>query len=151
MNRKKIEQLIYNYTFMLREVIRLESMYYGTDSSPSNRGVAQYGLEAAMPKGTAIRSAAEMDAMDRRELRMYNRIIEYRSKIILIEGAAELLENDVHRVIFDCMTDGMSYRSIGQHLGMSRNRLNESRNEMIEFLLNTNHFNQKSQKGQKGH
>lgn len=145
MNQKKLEQLIYNYTFMLREMIRLESMYYGIDSSPSNRGVAQYGLEAAMPKGSSGKSIAELDTMDRRELRMFRRINEYRAKIRLIDEAAELLENDVHRVIFDCMTDGMSYRSIGQHLGMSRNRLTESRNEMIQSLLETSHFNQKDQ------
>lgn len=52
MNRKDIENLVNNYHWMVKEVYRLQKVLYGSTISMKNWGVAQYGLEAAMPKGS---------------------------------------------------------------------------------------------------
>lgn len=52
MNRKDIENLVNNYHWMVKEVYRLQKVLYGSTISMKNWGVAQYGLEVAMPKGS---------------------------------------------------------------------------------------------------
>ncbi|ARK23296.1 hypothetical protein SporoP37_00380 [Sporosarcina sp. P37] len=145
MNQKKIEELIYSYSFMQREVIRLEGIYFRVSDSGRSWGVAQYGIEAAMPKGSSIRSAVEIDAMDKREQRMWNRIQAYEAKIELLDAAYDLLEDDMQKVIFDCMTDGMSYRSIAEHIGVSRHVIREKKDEMIQLFIESGHFDQNDQ------
>lgn len=49
MNPKDIENLINSYHWMVKEVRRLQRVLYGSVIPMKNWGVAQYGLEAAMP------------------------------------------------------------------------------------------------------
>lgn len=151
MKHKDIEQLIYSYSFMQREVIRLESIYFRVSDNNRSWGVAQYGIDAAMPKGSSIRSAVEIEAMDKRELRMWHRINAYDAKIDLLDSAYELLVDDMQKVIFDCMTDGMSYRSIAEHIGVSRHVIREKKDEMVQLFIDSGHFDQKDQCNQNNH
>ncbi|MCT6942609.1 MAG: hypothetical protein M3Z62_19500, partial [Metasolibacillus sp.] len=56
-----IGYMINNYRLWKKEIARLERALYGGSRNMSSWGVAQYGLEATMPKGSSIRSAAEME------------------------------------------------------------------------------------------
>lgn len=78
MNKKEIENLIYEYHWRKREVSRLINIIYGTSESYRSVGISQYGVEATLPKpNTNLKSHAEMDAMDAmdaREKRLLNRL-----------------------------------------------------------------------------
>ncbi|TWJ99384.1 hypothetical protein CHCC20493_1924 [Bacillus licheniformis] len=62
MYKKEIEKLISSYHWMAKEVQRLQRVLYGSDIPMRSWGVAQYGLEAAMPKGSPGKSQAELKA-----------------------------------------------------------------------------------------
>src|SRR5690625_692374 len=144
MNKKEIESLIYEYHWRKREVSRLENILYGTSDSYRSVGVAQYSVEATLPKpNTNLKSHAEMDAMDAREKRLLNRLKEYEEKVRTVEKMADYLTNDKHLIILDCMMEGMSYRSIAAHLGIGRTKIWEMKDEMLNTIIT-------SQKGQNG-
>ncbi|MCY9443217.1 sigma-70 family RNA polymerase sigma factor, partial [Bacillus spizizenii] len=45
-----------------------------------------------------------------------------------------------HKVIYDWMMDGMSYRAIGLHLGISRETVRKMKDELINQLCQDCHF-----------
>lgn len=146
MNEKQIESLIYQYHWRKKEVSRLEFILWGSAGHFRSVGVAQYGIEATLPKpNTNLKSYAEMDEMDAREKRQYERYEKFNAIVKFIEGLEKHLNNDKHLIIFDCMLEGMSYRSIADHLQISRSKLNPMKDKML------NQLSQKSQKDQINH
>lgn len=120
MNQKEIENLINSYHWMVKEVHRLQRVLYGSVIPMKNWGIAQYGLEAAMPKGSPGKSQAELRQMDMREERLFKRLKYYEERVYAVELGAEKIKGEQHKVIYDCMMEGMSYRAISLHLGFSR-------------------------------
>lgn len=76
MNPKDIENLINSYHWMVKEVQRLQRVFYGSAIPMKNWGVAQYGLDAAIPKGSPGKSQAELRQMDMREERLFKRLMQ---------------------------------------------------------------------------
>lgn len=142
MDRKEIENLISDYQWMKREITRLDELLYGIGSpgGGGNSGVAQYGIEATLPKGSGLISQVELDNLDRREKKLLQRIIHYKNKIELIELGEDLIEDPVQQVIYSCMMSGMSYRAIGKHVGVSREQVRRLRNDVIYHLCQNGHF-----------
>ena len=140
-----MENLIYEYHWREKEVNRLENILWGGRSThgPSFGLVQQLGIEATLPKPNVnIKSPTEIDAMERREQRLYKRWEEYREVVLTIEMLADYLENEQQKIILDCMMEGMSYRSIADHLGNNRNKIREMKEDMLcqicqkcQFLL----------------
>ena len=136
MNTKGIERLIYEYHWRKKEVARIESILWGAGKAIfKSVGVAQYGVEATLPKpNTSLKSYAEMDYMDAREKRLLKRYEEYTEKVTAVEAMAEFLYNDKHLIILDCMMEGMSYRSIADHLGISTTKLWHMKCDMLNII-----------------
>lgn len=137
-----MEQLIRDYRWMKNEVSRLQEIIHGCQVPMGSWGVAQYGIDAAMPKGSSIRSAREMEAMDLRDKRQLERLKKYESYVYAIEKAPDFLDGEKNKIVFDCMLDGMSYRKIGNHLEMSRDRVREVKDDIIGQLCQNGHFRQ---------
>ena len=137
-----MEQLIRDYRWMKNEVFRLQTIIYGHQVPMGSWGVAQYGIDAAMPKGSSIRSVEEMDAMDLRDKRQWDRLKKYESYIYAIEKAPDFLAGEKNKIVFDCMLDGMSYRKIGNHLEISRDKVREVKDDIISQLCQNGHFRQ---------
>lgn len=137
-----MEQLIRDYRWMKNEVSRLQTIIYGHQIPMVSWGVAQYGIEAAMPKGSSIRSAKEMEAMDLRDKRQWERLRKYESYVYAIEKAPDFLTGEKNKIVFDCMLDGMSYRKIGNHLEISRDKVREVKEDIISQLCQNGHFRQ---------
>jgi hypothetical protein len=129
-----IERLLRDYSWMVREIHRLEKSLYGGGSTGRSWGVAQYGLEAAMPKGSGGISKVELAAMDEREERIFKRIKKLTMKVEAVEYAAEHIEGEMHKVVFDCLVEGMSYREISKHLGVSRTRVSQIKTEVMNQI-----------------
>ena len=115
-----VEYLVSNYRFWKKEIQRLERVLYGTNSSMGSWGVAQYGLDAAMPKGSSIRSEEELKRMDIRELDRIKRLEKMRTYVYALEVACNVIEDEQLQTIYDCLLDGMSYRQIAEHLATSK-------------------------------
>lgn len=134
MNKIQIEAVIYQYHWRYKELERIHNILFGIGFSQSV-GVAQYGVEAVMPKGnTSLKSHAEMNAMDYRERRQYERYLKYKNIVQFVESIEKYVKCDIQLVIYDCMLEGMSYRSIAAHLGMSTGKLHETKESMLNDL-----------------
>nr|WP_238409502.1 hypothetical protein [Bacillus safensis] len=94
MNKKEIEGLVHNYHWMAKEVQRLQHVLYGTDIPMRSWGVAQYGIEATLPKGSKGKSQAELRDMDMREERLFKRLRKYEECVYAIEAAASKIEGE---------------------------------------------------------
>ncbi|WP_164219359.1 sigma-70 family RNA polymerase sigma factor [Virgibacillus sp. YIM 98842] len=142
MDVKEIENLIYQYHWRKREMDRIEGILWRSFSkSPSVGLVSQYGVEATLPKpNTSIKSQAEMEAMDARERRLLNRWREYKQIVQSIESMGDCLQDPQQLIILDCMMEGMSYRSIADHLGINRNKIREMKENMLCQICQKCHF-----------
>lgn len=140
MLKERIEHLLRDYHWMKKEVDRLQRIVYGYATPMKSWGVAQYGIEATMPKGSRGKSQAELKEMDLREERQYKRLKKYEEIVFAIEMAADLLEDEKDKVIYDCLLDGMSYRSIADHVGISRNQAKKAKEAILSHLSQKSHF-----------
>jgi DNA-binding CsgD family transcriptional regulator len=137
---KAIEDLLKDYFWMKNEVKRLSVLLYGVSIPMRSWGVAQYGIEAAMPKGSSGKSQAELRDMDIKEERMHKRLGSYQEKVYAIEIAAEFLEDEKSKIVYDCLLEGMSYREIGNHLGMSKDKARTIKASIIRQLRQKRQF-----------
>ena len=137
---EEIDELIRSYSWMKNEVYRLQGIIYGSPVSMKYWGVAQYGDEAALPKGSSGKSQAELKEMDLKEERQYKRLKQYEIQVYAIEMAGDLLETEKDKVIFDCLLDGMSYRTIGQQLGINKDQVKTIRRSIIIQLCQKRQF-----------
>jgi DNA-binding CsgD family transcriptional regulator len=137
---EQIEALIKDYPWMRKEVDRLERILYGHSTPMRSWGVALYGIEAAMPRGSSGKSQAELRKMDIREERAYKRLEKFQDTVYALEIAAEFLEDEKEKVIYDCMIDGMSFREIAYHIGISRNQVKKAKESILSQLSQKSQF-----------
>lgn len=140
MNKKELESLIYSYHWRKREVNRLERILYGSSVIERSVGVSRYGIEATLPKGSPLKSHAELEQLDLRDQLLLKRYNKHIDKVLLVERIAEWLEDEIHQIIIDCMMEGMSYRSIAAHLGVNREKIRELKEEMLCHICQNCHF-----------
>jgi DNA-binding NarL/FixJ family response regulator len=137
---EQLEELIRDYSWMKNEVRRLEYAIYGRSYPMRSWGVAQYGIEATLPKGSPGKSQAELRDMDVREERLLKRLKRYEERVYALEMATELLATEKEKVVYDCLLDGMSFRSIAYHVGMSRNQVKKTKDEILSQLSQKSQF-----------
>ncbi|MCQ6275760.1 hypothetical protein JMM81_12420 [Bacillus sp. V3B] len=129
MMKWQIEEWIRDYNFMLREIARLNRLlnmpHFG------QKLTATYGDEAGMPKGSGGISQAELRQMDIRE----RRLIKYEMIIEFLEIATDSLEDEKEKVVYDCMIEGMSYTSIANHLGFSRDTIRKVKEGILGNIV----------------
>src|SRR3954464_4326067 len=111
-----ITELIRDYRMMKREIERLQRIIYGTVQPMRSWGVALYGIEASMPRGSKGKSQAELRDMDIRELKQLARLEEYEIKVVAIESAGDLLNSEILKICYDCMLEGLTRKQIAMHL-----------------------------------
>ncbi|PJZ00369.1 sigma-70 family RNA polymerase sigma factor [Bacillus vallismortis] len=128
----EIEEWIRDYKFMLREISRLTSILDTAviSSVTGTNGVSQYGIEATLPKGSKGISQAELRQLDRREKRLY----KFEAIVDFLDRAIEELTDEKHRIVLDCMLDGMKYREIALHLGVSRETVRRIKEKIVCHL-----------------
>lgn len=132
----KLLQLIEDFKWKENEIERLQTLVYGK-SFPIriSYGVAQYGIEAAMPKGSSGLSAVEEAAAEKDEKRRVNKIKTYQhdqqmvERIALIPGVVDI---PLRATVIDCMICGMDMAAIGRHLNKDRKVISAIRDKIIE-------------------
>lgn len=129
-----IEYMISNYRLWKREIARLERVLYGGHRSMSSWGVAQYGDIAAMPKGSSIRSAKELERMDYRDRIQYARLTRLESYVFALEVGIDVLKGEEIRTIYDCLLEGWTYRDIADHLNIAVSSVHRKRKKIVEQM-----------------
>lgn len=119
--------LIRDYRMMKKEVGRLQRIICGTAFPMISWGVAQYGIESTLPKGSSGKSHAELLIMDIREQKQYERMRSYERKIFAIESAGDFLDREILKIVYDCMLSGMTRKQIAIHLEISVDSLDKLR------------------------
>lgn len=130
----QLSQLIKDYRWMKNEISRLQRIVYGSTFPMQSWGVAQYGIEAVMPKGSKGKSHAEMDAMDVRERKQIERLKVYERNVFALEMAVDALEDERQKIIYDCLLDEMTYRQIALHLAVSKDYVQKQKNEIVRQI-----------------
>lgn len=129
-----ITQMIKDYRWMSQEVERLQSLIYGWSSPMHSWGVAQYGIEAVMPKGSKGKSVAELMKAETLEEKRRKRLQRYEVEIFLLETLADIFETESQKVIYDSILEGETYREIGMRLGVSKDYVQKQKREIIRQL-----------------
>ena len=132
-----VTELIRDYRMMKREIERLQQILYGKCLPMRSWGVAQYGIEAAMPKGSSIRSQEEMKDMDIREQKQVRRLKDYQKKVFALEYIGDFLDKEILKIVYDCMLSGMTRRQIAVHLSLSVDSVDKLRAE-VKSQIGTN-------------
>ena len=102
-----ITVLIRDYRMMKREIERLQKIVYGAPMPMLSWGVAQYGIEATLPKGSKGKSQAELRDMDIREQKQIERLKEYERKVFAIESAADFLDREILKICYDLINESL--------------------------------------------
>ena len=129
-----IEYMISNYRLWKREIQRLERMLYGGYRSMSSWGVAQYGLDAAMPKGSSIMPKSELERLDVRERSQLARLGRLESYVYALEAAYDILKSEQQKIIYDCLLDGMTYRQIAEHMASSKDFVYRQKKDIVRQI-----------------
>lgn len=130
-----VTQMIKDFKWMRNEVSRLQKLLYGHNLPIQNWGVAQYGIEAVMPKGSKGKSNAELKRVESLEERRNNRLKRYETEVYLLETLGDTLQNETQKVIYDCLLESMTYREIGLHLVISKDNVQKQKKEIIQQLI----------------
>lgn len=129
-----ISKLIREYRRMKNEIERLNRVLYGSSSFIRSYGVARYGIEATLPRGSSLRSIAELEAMDLREQKQIERLERYERYVYALELAFDILEDETQKIIYDCLLDGMTYRQIAAHLSVSKDYVHKHKKDIVRQI-----------------
>lgn len=132
-----VSELIRDYRMMKREIERLQKIIYGQSVPMRSWGVAQYGIEATLPKGSSGKSQVELRDMDIREQKQVARLKEYQRRVYAIESAGDYLDREILKIVYDCMLSGMTRQEIAIHLEISRDSVDKLRSD-IKAQIGTN-------------
>lgn len=132
---QKTEEDIRDYNWMEREVRRLEREIDEAImiSGFSNSLTAQYGIEAAMPKGQGLKLST-MSVSEKQYERKLKRVEKLQEKINKIDRAVEKITDGRQLAVLECMLDRVPMNMIAQHVGVSRQTLNDIKREIITKL-----------------
>lgn len=126
MDKYEIEQTLRDYHWMVREIARLREML----SDAGERVVRNYeGLD--MPKPQGRRSDPVLLEASRRE-RLWRKLQKYDQKVKFVQERMDFIEDEREKTVLDCLLDGMSIRSIADHMGLSRRHVQNIKDRIIE-------------------
>lgn len=128
-NKHHIYGILKNYFWMVREIQRWEYELKQT----SFTGVAQYGLEATLPKPQGIVGKALENEIVRRSEKS-KRLIKYSEEVNFINERRGNVTDEKEKVILDCILDGLSLTAISKHLRMSRKQITVIRDNIVDQM-----------------
>ncbi|AYK09259.1 hypothetical protein [Brevibacillus laterosporus] len=126
---QRTEEEIRDYKYMQVEIIRIQR--YLKDAGDGT--VAQYGIEAAMPKGKGITGDKTHAEVARRE-RKWKRLKKLQETIERIHLAAETIKNEQERLVLEALLDGERNNMIAKEIGVSRQRYYEIKRSVITSM-----------------
>lgn len=132
---EEVEQTIKDYKFLVKRARNLEFMIYGESvtSTGKSYGVAQYGDEAAMPRGSGTNLHA-LDLEEEKLKRMKTRLELLNLKVEAVEEDVDTLPTEKHKTIMELIMQGFSYHGIAKGLGIPKTSFYRMKEEIIEHV-----------------
>jgi len=131
----KVNDMIKDYIMMKQEIARLERILYGFTVPMDNWGVAQYGIDATLPKGSSGKSQAELKQMDIRERKQLGRLTLLRAKVMVLESYTDSFADLATNIIYDRILDGWTYKSIATELRVSATYVKKRKHYIVELIV----------------
>lgn len=97
---------------------------------------AQYGDEAAMPKGKGDTSDPIFREVVRRSKR-WNKIEQYERKVLAIQELFHKVHDEREGEVLYWLLEGKSYRWIGEHMGLSHSHIRRLRDNIVDRMSGT--------------
>ena len=133
MNKKEIENLIYDYHWMKKEVDRLEKVLWGSPIPIKSAGVAQYGIEAAMPKAQGNNSDPIYNEVVRRQ-KAHSSVSKLEEKVRFIQEHMHVITDEKEQIVLHKLLDGYSLRAISRITGNSFSKVRTSKDNIARQL-----------------
>jgi hypothetical protein len=130
---QKTEEDLRSYHWMIKEIDRLDNQIRRAiqiNGHGDSRLVAQYGVEATLPKGKGLKLST-MSICEEKYNRQVKRLENLEEKAMKINQALEAIEDDKERTVLECILDGERMNIIAKHVGVSRTRLNEIKRKIV--------------------
>ncbi|MFH5779076.1 helix-turn-helix transcriptional regulator [Heyndrickxia oleronia] len=132
MNRKEIEDILKNYSWMINSIKELRKSL----QSAGEGLTAQYGVEATLPKPQGVTGDPIYRELIRREKR-HAVINKYKAKISVIQDRLHLIKDDRELEVLHWLLEGKSYRWIALHMGLSHSHIRRIRENIVDKLCDT--------------
>ncbi|MFA4135755.1 MULTISPECIES: hypothetical protein [unclassified Brevibacillus] len=123
---QKAEEEIRDYNYMQIEIVRIQRFLREAGEGM----VAQYGLDAGMPKGKGSNGDKTHAEVVRRE-RKWKRLQNLQDKIERINKAVETIPGEQERLIVEALLDGDKNNLIAKEIGVSRQRYYEIKRSAV--------------------
>ncbi len=132
---QKTEEDLRSYHWMIKEIDRLSTQL---DNSLKNYGlnsrlVAQYGIDAAMPKAQGMKLSTLSISEERYEKQLV-RLSKLEEKVKKVNDATEKFKEGIEKTVLECILDGERMNNIASHIGVSRQRLNEIKRKIVKNM-----------------
>ena len=144
MNKYEISAAIKNYKWMMQLLInrRLEAV------SGSRSLIAQYGIDAAMPKAQNSPSDPIFNEIQRIEKHEKN-TRKIRRKVLMIQKHSKVIKGEKDVLVLDMLLDGLPLREIASELNMSIGSVQSSKDRIINKIYESIQNEQSEQIEQK--
>ncbi|BAH46078.1 hypothetical protein BBR47_51010 [Brevibacillus brevis NBRC 100599] len=123
---QKAEEEIRDYNYMQIEIVRIQRFLREAGEGM----VAQYGLDAGMPKGKGSNGDKTHAEVVRRE-RKWKRLQNLQDKIERINKAVETIPGEQERLVVEALLDGDKNNLIAKEIGVSRQRYYEIKRSAV--------------------
>lgn len=127
--KEKLDQWIKDYRWMINTVEQLQMEYRYNGAK-----IAQYGIEATLPKASGQTSDVVFSEVNRR-MNHLKRINEYIYKISEVQKRVEKVTEPREVEVLYWLLEGKSMRWIGQHMALSHVTIKNIKELIIENML----------------
>lgn len=127
-NKYQLYDMVRSYSWKVKALQRLKNDLEDVECS----GTAQYGIEAAMPKGNGVGRPIEAETVRREDKR--ERAVKYEQEIRYIIDNMHKVTDDLEREMLDCLLDGHSVSAAGRHLGIPKSTAQRLYDDIVERL-----------------
>ncbi|NLY79018.1 MAG: hypothetical protein GX072_03675 [Lysinibacillus sp.] len=127
--KEKLDRWIKDYRWMINTVeqLQMEFGYKGTK-------IAQYGIEATLPKASGQTSDVVFTEVIRRNKHL-KRINEYIFKIQEVQKRVDKVTEPREVEVLYWLLEGKSMRWIGRHMGLSHTHVKNIKDCIIETMI----------------
>jgi hypothetical protein len=132
---QKTEEDLRSYHWMIKEIDRLKKEIQRAIQINVHGSslVAQYGVEATLPRGKGLKLST-MSISEEKYERQLKRVAALEDKVRKINQAILQIEDEKERTVAECILDGERMNIIARHIGISRTRLNEIKRLIVKKM-----------------
>lgn len=130
MERLKIDDMIKDYSWMLNVITN----YMLQLDYPEQKLIAQYGIEAAMPKAQGANEDPILKVVERREQK-WQKVERYQKKIDFVDQHSECIKDEGERYILDSILRGDSLAEVSRDMGISWKQAATKYDNILDMMV----------------